>query len=56
MFISEIHKQDVRDYSVPAIAYIGNERKYAGKILSSIIEFIEKFHQIRLMDYCIEML
>ena len=54
--ISEIAKQDIWDYAILGIAYVGNEQKYASKIFSAIIEFIEKFHQIRLMDYCVEML
>ena len=52
--ISEVDSNDNHKISVLAVATVSNERKFVDKLLSSVVNFMEKQRQFEVVNYKIE--
>jgi uncharacterized protein YlxP (DUF503 family) len=54
--VSEIDRNDNHKTSVIAVATVSRERKHVDKVLSSIVNFMEKQKQFEIVNYRTEIL
>ena len=54
--VSEVADQDKWQKSTLVIVGVGKDRKYLDGQLSKIINFIENFHQVSIVDYEVELI
>ncbi|MDX9701715.1 MAG: DUF503 domain-containing protein [Candidatus Auribacterota bacterium] len=54
--IAEIDYQNIWDSAIFGIACVATDQKYASQVLESVVQFIQSFPQIQVIDYCVEML
>ena len=54
--ISEVDQHDKRQRCGLAIVGVNNDRSYIDGQFSKIINFIENFHQVNIVDYKMEMI
>ncbi len=52
--ISEVDSNDNHKISVLAVVTVSNERKFVDKLLSSVVNFMEKQRQFEVVNYKIE--
>ena len=52
--ISEVGSNDNHKMSVLAVATVSNERKFVDKLLTSVVNFMEKQRQFEVVNYKIE--
>ena len=54
--VSEVGDQDKWQKSTLAVVGVGNDKKYMDGQASSLINFIENFNQVSIVDYEMEMI
>ena len=54
--VSEVADQDKWQKSTLAVVGVAKDKRYLDRIFSQIINFIENFHQVSIVDYEVELI
>lgn len=54
--LSEIESQDKWQRAVFAVACVASKRSFVDRTVSKVVDFIENFHQVELVNYEVELI
>ena len=54
--VAEVDDQDRRRCAVVAVVHVGSDRRRVNRVLSNVVNFTERFHDLELVDYRLELL
>ncbi len=53
--IAEVGDQDLWQRSVLGIACVGNDRGFVNQVLDKVLDFVERFPKVEVLDFRLEM-
>lgn len=54
--VAEVDRQDNHQHAVLGFAIVSGDGRFANTVLNKVVDFVQLFHQIQLVDYEVEML
>ena len=54
--VAEVDCQDHHQHAVLGFAIVSGDGRFANTVLNKVVDFVQLFHQIQLVDYEVEML